>query len=39
MTDYTIWIYAMLAVGAIITAAVIFTLSQPSDLHYLNKNK
>jgi ethanolamine transporter EutH len=39
MTDYSVWIYAMLAVGALITAAVVFTLSQPSDLPYLNKKK
>ena len=25
MTDYTIWIYAMLAFGAAITAAVVYT--------------
>ena len=31
MTDYSVWIYAMLAVGALITAAVVYTLSQPSD--------
>ena len=24
MTDYSVWIYAMLAVGALITAAVVF---------------
>ena len=37
MTDYYVWIYAMLAVGALITAAVVYTLSQPSDLPYLKK--
>ena len=37
MTDYSVWIYAMLAVGALITAAVVHTLSQPSDLPYLKK--
>ncbi|QNJ32471.1 putative conserved membrane protein [Synechococcus sp. PROS-9-1] len=37
MTDYSVWIYAMLAVGALITAAVAYTLSQPSDLPYLKK--
>ena len=37
MTDYSVWIYAMLAVGALITAAVIYTLSQPSDLPDLKK--
>ena len=35
MTDYSFWIYAMLAFGGLITAAVIFTLSKPSDLPYL----
>ena len=35
MTDYSVWIYAMLAVGALITAAVVYTLSQPSYLPYL----
>ena len=39
MTDYSVWIYAMLAVGALITAAVIYTLSQPSDLPYLKKKQ
>ena len=37
MTDYSVWIYAMLAVGALITAPVVYTLSQPSDLPYLKK--
>ena len=37
MTDYSVWIYAMLAVGALITAGVVYTLSQPSDLPYLKK--
>jgi hypothetical protein len=37
MNDYSILIYAMLVVGALITAAVVFTLSQPSDLPYLKK--
>jgi hypothetical protein len=27
MTDYSVWIYAMLAVGALITAAVVYALS------------
>ena len=39
MTDYSVWIYAMLAVGALITAAVVYTLSQPSDLPYLKKKQ
>ena len=39
MTDYSVWIYAMLAVGALITAAVVYTLSQPSDLPYLKKTE
>ena len=38
MTDYSVWIYAMLAVGTLITAADVYTLSQPSDLPYLKKN-
>ena len=37
MTDYSIWIYAMLAFGGLITAAVLFTLSKPSDLPYLQE--
>ena len=37
MTDNTVWISAMLDVGALITAAVVYTLSQPSDLPYLKK--
>ena len=37
MTDYSVWIYAMLAVGTLITAADVYTLSQPSDLPYLKK--
>ena len=39
MTDYTIWIYAMLAFGGPITAAVVFTLSKPSDLPYLKQDR
>ena len=37
MTDYSIWIYVMLAFGGLITAAVLFTLSKPSDLPYLRE--
>ena len=37
MTDYSVWIYAMLAVGALLTPAVFYTLSLPSDLPYLKK--
>ena len=39
MTDYTIWIYAMLAFGGDITAAVVFTLSKPSDLPSLKQDR
>ena len=39
MSEYTIWIYAMLAFGSLITAAVVFTLSKPSDLPYLNSDR
>ena len=39
MTDYTIWIYAMLAFGDAITAAVVYTLSKPSDLPYLKSDR
>ena len=39
MTDYTVWIYAMLAFGAAITAAVVYTLSKPSDLPYLKSDR
>ena len=39
MTDYTIWIYAMLAFGSLITAAVVYTLSKPSDLPYLKSDR
>ena len=38
MTDYSIWIYAMLAFGGAITAAV-YTLSKPTDLPYLNRDQ
>ena len=31
-TDYTVAIASMLAVGAVITAAVTYVLSRPSDL-------
>lgn len=39
MTDYSIWIYAMLAFGGAITAAVVYTLSKPTDLPYLKRDQ
>ena len=38
MTDYSIWIYAMLAFGGAISA-VVYTLSKPTDLPYLNRDQ
>ena len=37
MIDYSVWIYPMLAVSALIAASVVYTLSQPSDFSDLKK--
>lgn len=39
MGDYTLSIVAMVAVGVVLTAAVVFALMQPSDLPVIKERK
>jgi hypothetical protein len=39
MTDYSLAIYGLIAVTAVITAAVVFVLRQPSDLPAFKKQR
>ena len=39
MTDYTLAIYGLIAVTAVITAAVVVVLRQPSDLPAFKKQR
>ena len=39
MADYTLSIIAMVAVGVVLTAAVVFALMQPSDLPVIKEKR
>ena len=39
MTDYSGAIFALVAITAVLTAAVVFVLAQPTDLPVIKKNQ